>query len=105
MFPLVIVAFNDATTCPVGSAIVIANVSRPAPGSPASTRSKQFGLTQSIQCETEHLIHHARRQLAGVGVLPARVIAADEQLPVRQLMRDVVAECRLRTQRDAAMAQ
>ena len=37
MFPWVIGAFTDATTSPEALRMVMANVSRPRPGSPAST--------------------------------------------------------------------
>src|SRR5580704_7986022 len=48
----------------------------------------------------EHVVHHLRRQLAGIGVLPARVIAADERLSVGELMGDAVTERRARPHRD-----
>src|SRR5436190_1117468 len=53
----------------------------------------------------EHLIHHARGQLAGVRVLAARMVAANERLPIRDPMDDTMCERRLRTLMDAAMCQ
>src|SRR6266511_1060673 len=49
------------------------------------------------RCKTKDLIHHAGRQLAGVRVLPAGVIAADEQRPVGERMGLRMAEDRPRT--------
>ena len=42
------------------------------------------GTVSGLLCAQKDLIHHARRQLAGIGVLAAGVIAADERLAVRE---------------------
>src|SRR5439155_10161657 len=65
-------------------------------------RSAQIRVTQS-PCDTlEHVVHHARAELACIRVLPAGVITADERLTVRQLVRDAMAERGLRRDVDAA---
>ena len=68
-------------------------------------RSTQIRATQRTLCDTEDVVHHAGRERARVRVLTARVIAADERLAVRQLMRDAVAECRTRPNGDALLLQ
>ena len=63
------------------------------------------GASSARRARRKDVVHHARRQLAGVGVLPAGVVAADERLAVGQRVRDGVAEGRPRPQRDAASLQ
>src|SRR5258707_10227281 len=53
----------------------------------------------------EHVVHHPRGQLAGVRVLPARVVAPDQRLAVRQLVPDAVTEGRTRPDDHAALLQ
>src|SRR4051794_28458402 len=65
-------------------------------------RSTQIGVTQRLQYATKNVIHHRGGELPGIGVLPARMVATDQDLPVRQLMLDVVAERRPRAERHPA---
>ena len=48
----------------------------------------------------EDLVHHLRRELAGMRVLAARVIAADQRVAVAQRVCDAVTELRLRLHHD-----
>ena len=60
--------------------------------------------TRRAPGETEHVVHHPRRQLAGVRVLPAGVVTADQGLSVRELVPDAMAERRSRPDREPAAA-
>src|SRR5204863_5140961 len=51
---------------------------------------------------SKHLIHHARRQLPGVRILAAWMVAADQNLSAPQPMNDAVSERRPGALSDAA---
>jgi len=64
----------------------------------ADSRSLAFGLAQRLSCLQsardlrEHRAHHLRGQLAGVRILSAWVIAANQRLSVWQLVDRPVCE-------------
>jgi hypothetical protein len=65
-------------------------------------RSGRLLCLQSARDLREQRAHHLRRQLAGIRVLSARVVAADQYLSVGQLVERAVCEPWPRPKLDAA---